>query len=71
MSELTKEHFEQSLKSLATKRDFEQIENRLDGLPTHTDLEDQTDQIGIMINHAFQDQKEYMEDRFNKIEEDP
>jgi hypothetical protein len=49
--------------------------------PTRTDLEgqtkelkaysnNQTDQIGRMINNAFQDQKDYMESRFNKIEEE-
>jgi hypothetical protein len=37
--ELTKEHFDQQLKSLATKNDVNAIDQRVDSLPTHKELE--------------------------------
>ena len=37
--ELTKEYFDEQLKNLATKNDVNVINQRIDSLPTHTDLE--------------------------------
>lgn len=67
MSELTKEHFEKSLKDLVTN---ETLDKKLNALTTKTDLEGQTNQLGVMINNAFQEQKDYMEENFKKIEEE-
>jgi hypothetical protein len=37
--ELTKEYFDEQLKSLATKNEVNAINQRIDALPTHRDLE--------------------------------
>ena len=56
MSELTKEYLDQKLEA-QTKE-----------LKTYTD--EQTDSIGRMITNAFQEQKDYMDTRFNRIEDE-
>ena len=62
MTQLTKEHLDQQLKKLATK---EELKN----LATKKDLEEQTDQLATIINTAFQEQKDHMDERFDGVDE--
>jgi alkylhydroperoxidase/carboxymuconolactone decarboxylase family protein YurZ len=62
MTELTKEHLDQQLKKLATKEELKH-------LATKKDLEEQTEQLATIVNTAFQQQKDHVDQRFDKVEE--
>ena len=62
MTQLTKEHLDQQLKKLATKDD-------LKPLATKKALEEQTEQLATIINTAFQEQKDHMDQKFVHVDE--
>lgn len=57
MTELIKEHFDEQLSKLVSKKDLE------------TTLDQRFDKMGQMINSAFQGQKEHLDERFDGVNE--
>ena len=60
MTQLTKEHLDQQLKKLATKED-------LKPLATKKALEKQTETLSTIVNTAFQEQKDHMDEKFAHV----
>ena len=63
MTHLSKEYFDKQLKNLVTKADLE-IQSQV----LRKEMTAQTENLAILINTAFQTQKEYFEKRISDLE---
>ena len=71
MTQLTKEHLDQQLKKLATKDELNRLATKddLKPLATKKALEEQTETLATIVNSAFQEQKDHMDEKFSHVDE--
>ncbi len=68
MAELTREHLDQQIKKLATNKELdEKLAKQTKELKSYTDQ--QTEKLATIVNTAFQEQKDHMNQRFDKVDD--
>jgi len=67
MSELTKEHFNEHLKDLATKKDLAGLATKQDinNLATRQDVKDAVEDLARIVNTGFEEQQKYLEEKLD------